>query len=205
MKFSSGFPRAYGFPDRLIQIRANRNQKRYLGIVLKYVTVALAMERRLAEWKVEIDRIWSAHSPDYDEAIRLVQQIAGSSEAEMLRQAASQALPILRSAAQEDAEHVTCEAARRRLGVIREVLSALTTPQFGKRRAALKRLTLEERCREMLGLPLERRLSEVEIHRAYKLLAKQAHPDAGGNAQAFLELSAAHDTLMKQRRMPQRY
>jgi len=163
------------------------------------------MERRLAEWKIEIDRIWSAHSPDYDEAIRLVQQIAGSSEAETLRQAASQALPILRSAAQEDAEHVTCEAARRRLGVIREVLSALTAPQFGRRTAALKTLTAEERCRELLGLPLDRRLSESEIHRAYKLLAKRAHPDAGGNAEAFLKISAAHDVLMRERRSPPRY
>jgi DnaJ domain len=163
------------------------------------------MERRLAEWKVELGRIWSAHTPDYDEAVRLVQQIAGSSEEEMLRQAASQALPILRSAAHEEADHATREAARRRLGVIREVLSALTTPQFGKRMAAVRSPTPEERCRELLGLPLERRLSEAEIHRAYKLLAKRAHPDAGGNAQAFLELSAAHDALMKERRMPQRH
>jgi DnaJ-domain-containing protein 1 len=166
----------------------------------------LAMERRLAEWKIELDRIWSAHLPDYDEAIRLAQQIAGSSEEELLRQAASQALPILRSAAaHEEADHATREAARRRLGVIREVLSALTTPQFGKRTAAVKLPTPEERCRALLGLPLERRLSEAEIHRAYKRLAKRAHPDAGGNSQAFLELSAAQDTLMKERRTPQRH
>jgi hypothetical protein len=166
----------------------------------------LAMERRLAEWKVELDRVWSAHVPDYDEAIRLVQQIASASEEEMLRQAASQALPILRSAAaHEDADHATRDAARRRLGVIREVLSVLTTPQFGKRRTALKRLTPEERCRAMLGLPFERSLSDAEIHRAYKLLAKHVHPDVGGNAEAFLELSAAHDTLMRERRMPQRH
>jgi hypothetical protein len=166
----------------------------------------LAMERRLAEWKFELDRIWSAHVPDYDEAMRLVQQVAAGSEEEMLRQAASQALPILRSAAaHEAAGHATREAARRRLGVIREVLSALTTPQFGKRSAAVRLPTPEERCRALLGLPLERCLSEVEIHRAYKLLAKRVHPDAGGNAQAFLELSAAHDALMKERRMPQRH
>ena len=161
----------------------------------------LAMDRRLAEWKVELDRVWSAHVPDYDEAIRLVQQIASASEEEMLRQAASQALPILRSAAAHvDADHATRDAARRRLGVIREVMSVLTTPQFGKRKAALRLLTPEERSREVLGLPLERRLSEAEIHRAYKLLAKRAHPDAGGNAEAFLKLSAAHDALMKERR-----
>jgi dTDP-4-amino-4,6-dideoxygalactose transaminase len=164
-----------------------------------------AMERRLAEWKVELDRLWSAHAPDFDEAVRLALLIAASHEEELLRHAASQALPILRSAAHEDADHATREAARRRLGVIREVLSALTTPQFGKRTAAVRLPTAEARCREMLGLPLERRLSEAEIHRAYKLLAKRVHPDTGGNAEAFLELSAAHDTLMKERRMPPRH
>ena len=163
------------------------------------------MDRQLAEWKVELDRMWSAHAPDYDEAVRLAQQIAGSSEEETLRHAASQALPILRRAAYEDADQAMHDAARRRLGVIREVLSALTTPQFGRRNAPLKILTPEERCRELLGLPLDRRLSEREIHRAYKLLAKRAHPDAGGNAEAFLTISAAHDVLMKERQMRPRH
>jgi hypothetical protein len=163
---------------------------------------ALVMERRLAEWKTELDRIWSAHAPDYGEAVRLAQQIAGCAEEEMLRQAASQAQPILRRAADDAADHTTHEAARRRIAVIREVISALTTPQFGRRPAALQTLTAQERCRELLGLPLDRRLSEGEIHRAYKLLAKRAHPDAGGNAEAFLKISAAHDVLMKERRMP---
>jgi curved DNA-binding protein CbpA len=48
-------------------------------------------------------------------------------------------------------------------------------------------------------LPLGRRLSGVEIHRAYKRVAKRAHPDAGGSAREFLELSAARDALMKAR------
>ncbi len=163
------------------------------------------MDRQLAEWKLELDRIWSAHAPDYDEAARLAQHIAGHSEEETLCQAASQALPILRRAAHKDADHATRDAARRRLGVIREVLSAFTAPQFGKRRAALKAATPEERCRELLGLPLDRRLSEREIHRAYKLSAKRAHPDVGGNAESFLKISAAHDVLMKERRTPPRH
>jgi hypothetical protein len=162
--------------------------------------VAPVMESRLTEWKAELDRIWSAHAPDYGEAVRLVQQIAGANEEELLRQAASQALPVLRSAAHEDADHAIRDAARRRLGVIREVMVALTTPQFGRRAAALKMPTPDERYREALGLPLDRRLSEAEIHRAYKLLAKRAHPDVGGNAEAFLQLSAAHEALMKARR-----
>ena len=158
------------------------------------------MERRFAQWKVEIERIWSAHAPDYGEAVRLAQHIASASEEEILRQAASQALPILRGAALDDADHLTRDAARRRLGVIRDVLLMLTTPQFGKRASAVQFPTPEEYHRQLLGLPLGRRLSETEIHRAYKLLAKRAHPDAGGNVEAFLKLSAAHDALMKERR-----
>ena len=168
------------------------------------------MDRRQAEWKLELDRIWSAHAPDYGEAVKLVQQIASTSEDKTLSQAAFQALPILRCAAQEDADHAMCNAARRRLGIVRGVLLALTTPQFGKRNptpkeAVLKELTPEERSRELLGLPLDRRLTENEIHRAYKLLAKRAHPDAGGTEDAFLKVSAAHETLMKERRTPPRH
>jgi curved DNA-binding protein CbpA len=85
------------------------------------------------------------------------------------------------------------------------VLSALTTPQFGRRAALPKALSAEERSRELLGLPLGRRLSESEIHRAYKLLAKRTHPDAGGSEEAFLRISAAHEALMKERRMPPRH
>ena len=90
------------------------------------------------------------------------------------------------------------EAARRRLGVIREALHALTLPRFGKRDAAPASLSAEEHYRQLLGLPLDRRLSAPEIHRAFKRAAKTAHPDAGGDARAFLELSAARDALMKQ-------
>ena len=163
------------------------------------------MERRFAEWKVEIERIWSAHAPDYGEAVRLAQHVASASEDEILRQAASQALPILRAAAHEDVDQITRDAARRRLGVIRDVLLALTTPQFGRRASPVRLPTPEECYRQLLGLPLGRGLSEAEIHRAYKLRAKQAHPDAGGNVEAFLKLSAAHDALMKERRTGPRH
>src|ERR1700761_5924718 len=137
------------------------------------------MDRHLAEWKLEFDRIWSAHAPDYAEAVVLAQRIAAHAEDEALRQAASQALPILRCAVQDSTDHATCVAARRRLGVMREGMAALTTPQFGRRPAQPKPATPEERSRRLLGLPLDRGLSETEIHRAYKLLAKRTHPDAG--------------------------
>jgi hypothetical protein len=157
------------------------------------------MDRQLAEWKLEIERLWSAAAPDYREAARVAEIIARAGEAAMLRQAAAQALPILRSAALESADHTIHDAARRRLGVLREALHALTTPQFGRRATAVKLPTSEERYRQMLGLPLGRSLSGAEIHRAFKRAAKRAHPDAGGSTREFLELSAARDALMKER------
>jgi hypothetical protein len=145
------------------------------------------MDRHLSEWKLALDRIWSAAAPDYHEAACLAAEIAGAATDVMLRQAATQALPILRSASHAIADHATLDAARRRLGVVREVLHGLTTPKFGRRDIGLKVPTPEERHRKMLGLP---------FHRAFKRAAKTAHPDAGGNAQAFLELTAARDALM---------
>jgi hypothetical protein len=158
------------------------------------------MDRQLAEWKVEIERIWAAAAPDYGEAVRIASHMASAGEETILRQAASQALPILRGASHDDADQTTRDAARRRLGVLREVLQTLITPQFGKRQAPVKLPTPEECYRQLLGLPLGGRLSRAEIHRAYKRVAKSAHPDAGGNVEAFLKLSAAHDALMKEQR-----
>jgi hypothetical protein len=157
------------------------------------------MDRHLSEWKQSVERIWSAATPDYGEAACLAAEISRASEEVMLRQAATQALPILRNASLENADRSITDAARRRLGVIREVLHTLTTRRFGKRQAAAKLLTPEECHRQLLGLPLGRRLSSAEIHRAYKRVAKSAHPDAGGSAGRFLELSAARDALMQER------
>ncbi len=156
------------------------------------------MDRRIAEWKLGIERIWTAAAPDYSEAACLAQDIVRFSEEMTLRQAATQALAILRSAA-ESADRAVQDAARRRLGIVREVIHTLTTPQFGKRQDSAKALTPEERYRQMLGLPLDRRLSVPEIHRAWKHAARRAHPDAGGSESEFLELSAARDALMKKK------
>jgi hypothetical protein len=156
------------------------------------------MDRHLAEWKLGVERIWSAATPDYHEAACLAEAIARIAEEVMLKQAATQALPILRSASAEDADQITKDAARRRLGVIREALHEIMAPRFGKRQTEVKVLTPEESYRQMLGLPLGGRLSRVEIHQAYKRVAKRAHPDGGGNEQAFLELSAAREALMKE-------
>ncbi len=159
------------------------------------------MDRQLAEWRHCADRIWSAPAPDYHEAARLAEEIARVSGQAVLRQAATQALPILRSAAQANPDQSTIDAALRRLRVVREVLHTLTMPAFGKREVAAKVPTTDERHRQMLGLPLGRRLSAPEIHLAFKHAAKHAHPDAGGSEREFLELSAARDALVREVRL----
>src|ERR1700674_625784 len=110
------------------------------------------MDRHIREWKFAVERIWSAAAPDYREAVSLADDIARLGEEAMLRQAAAQALPILRSASPRGADRSTLDAARRRLGVIREVLHELTTPQFGKREEASKLPAPAQCYRQMLGL-----------------------------------------------------
>jgi hypothetical protein len=155
------------------------------------------METQLKRWELWVDHLWSAAAINWAEATRLAADIEHASPDETLRHAASQGLPSLRHAALRSADDAAREAARRRLGVIRDALHALTTPRFGKRDAAPKSLTADERYRKMLGLPLDTRLNAPEIHRAFKRAAKAVHPDAGGDTQAFLELAAARDALMK--------
>ena len=157
------------------------------------------MEQQLREWKRGIDQFWSAAAPDYLDAAKLAAEIARGSDDADLRQAAAQALPSLRSATLKKAGQSSKDLARRRLSIVRDVLHALTAPQFGKRRTAPRVLTSEERYRQLLGLPLGRRLAGAEIHQAYKRAAKTAHPDGGGNTREFHELSAARDALMTER------
>jgi hypothetical protein len=157
------------------------------------------MDSKLREWQFELDRMWSAAAPDWHEAARLAAEMASASGETILRQAAAQALPILRSASAETADRGTIDAARRRLGVVREVLHTLTTPRFGRRGIPAKPLAPEEINRQLLGLPIGRRLTAAEIQRAYKHVAKTAHPDCGGSAREFQALSAAREALMRER------
>ncbi len=154
------------------------------------------MDSRLGEWQLELERIWQAAAPDWREAARLTEVMARTGAEALLRQAAAQALPILRHAAAATADPAITDAARRRLGVIREALHGLTTPKFGRRDIPLQQPAPEQQHRQLLGLPLDRRLSAPEIHRAWKRAARSAHPDAGGSAQAFLALSAAREALI---------
>jgi hypothetical protein len=155
------------------------------------------MDHEIREWKLAVDRFWSAASPDYREIGRLVAEIAGNSKDESLQQAAAQALPGLRSAAAKSADRSAKEVARRRISVLRDVLHSLAAPRFGKRGIAPRALTPEEHHRQVLGLPLGRHLASAEIHEAYKRAAKTMHPDGGGNARRFQERAAARDALMK--------
>ena len=153
------------------------------------------MDRHVGEWRHAVDRFWQAQGPDWAEVLHVVACIATEAEETDLRHAATQAQPSIRNAANNPQDYMSGVVARRRLGVIRDVLHGLTTPKFG-RRGTEKTLTPEERYREMLGLPLEGRLAPTEIHRAFRRSAKLVHPDAGGDAHAFLALSAARDALM---------
>jgi hypothetical protein len=155
------------------------------------------MIEQFKSWKFAVERLWSTAAIDWDEAARLATEIAANSTDEILRQAATQAMPILRSACLDGDDHSTMEAARRRLCIVLDVLQQLTAPRFGKRDVAPKPLTPEERARQMLGLPFDRHLARAEIHHAFRRAAKTRHPDAGGNAKAFLELAAARDALMR--------
>jgi hypothetical protein len=153
------------------------------------------MDRHVGEWRHAVDRFWQAEGPDWSEVAHVVAAIATEAGEADLRHAATQAQPSIRNAANNPQDYMTRVVARRRLGVIRDVLHGLTTPKFG-RRGTEKTLTPEERCREMLGLPLDGRLAPTEIHHAFRRTAKLMHPDAGGDAHAFLALSAARDALM---------
>jgi hypothetical protein len=112
-----------------------------------------------------------------------------------LRQAAEQALPVLRQAVDNDDHSVTL-AAQRRIGVILDVMHDLTAPRFGRRNAMPKKLSSEDRARKVLGLPLAVQLTCEDINRAYRRAAKDMHPDHGGSAEAFIDLAAARDILI---------
>lgn len=153
------------------------------------------MEAQYANWKHAVEKLWSAPSPDWRAAARLIAEIAAAGQDETLRRAATQALPILRHAMAPRAPRATLYAARRRLSIVRDVLHSLAAPRFG-RRGIVKQVAPDQHYRQILGLPLDRRLAATEIHQAFKQAAKRLHPDAGGDTQAFLELAAARDALM---------
>jgi hypothetical protein len=153
------------------------------------------LDARLDSWKLALERLRSAPSADFAEAGRLVAEIARMSVDATLRQAAEQALPVLRQAVDKD-DHGVALAAQRRLGVVLEVVHELAAPRFGRRNAMPKKLSSEDRARKMLGLPLAVQLTCEDINQAYRRAAKGMHPDQGGSNQAFIDLAAARDVLI---------
>ena len=155
------------------------------------------MDPNIRHWKVAIERFCAAPDPDYREIAKMVAEIATTEIDETLRHAAAQVLPILRQAALKSADRRTKAMALRRLGIIGDALHMLSAPRFGRRGLAPKALTQEEQYRQLLGLPLGRRLAATEVQQAFKRAAKTVHPNGGGNGAAFLELAAARDALIK--------
>ena len=153
------------------------------------------MMERLESWKLALERQRAAQSADWAEAGRIVAEIVRMSMDVTLRQAAEQALPVLRQAVDNDDHSVTL-AAQRRVGVVLEVIHDLSAPRFGRRNAMPKKLSSEDRARKVLGLPLAVQLTCEDINQAYRRAAKGMHPDHGGSAQAFIDLAAARDILI---------
>jgi hypothetical protein len=159
--------------------------------------VCVAMDAQVRVWKLAVERLWTAPMLDYRDAAQLAAEIARHSDEPRLQQVAAQAVANLRGACVQSADRRTKDLARRRFGTVRDVLHNLAGPRFGKRRRVGEMPTPDEHHRQMLGLPLGRRLLGPEIREAYKRTAKKVHPDAGGSERAFLELSAARDALLK--------
>src|SRR5262245_45895256 len=135
------------------------------------------MIAQIESWKLALERSRSARSMEWNEASRIAAEIARGCADATLRHAAEQALPVLRQAALDAENHDITDAARRRLGVVMDVMHGLTAPRFGRRSALPKQLTGEERARKTLGLPLAVQLTCEDIHQAYRRLAKTMHPD----------------------------
>jgi len=154
----------------------------------------IPMAAHVKDWKQTVDRLWSTAPLDYAQAARLSAEIARS-DVHTLQQAASQALPALRHACLKNADRGTKAIAQRRLGAIRDVLHALDAPRFGKRGHLA--LTPDDHHRRLLGLPQGRELTATEVREAYKRAAKTLHPDSGGSAREFNDLSMARDELLK--------
>ena len=155
------------------------------------------MDAQAKEWKLAIERLYAEPTLDTRAAALLAAEMARPGMPPELRQAAAQALPSLRNAMAKKAERGAKDLARRRLGAVLNELRVLTAPRFGKRRRSSETMSPDEAHRHLLGLPSSGRLSNPEIHQAYKRAAKTMHPDGGGTEQAFHDLAAARDALIK--------
>lgn len=65
------------------------------------------------------------------------------------------------------------------------------------RRADEAKELSQKACRQLLCLPVEGRLSSLQIKIAYRKIAKEAHPDVGGSQKHFIKITNARDYLME--------
>ena len=56
----------------------------------------------------------------------------------------------------------------------------------------------DRRLREVLDLPMQGALEPSQIRRAFRRLAKSAHPDAGGSDERYRRIAEARDALLGQ-------
>ena len=73
------------------------------------------MDQQLRDWKLAVERVFSADTPDWPGMARLVTEIAGASENQTLRLAAMQSMPSLRNASARWADGEAKTVERRRL------------------------------------------------------------------------------------------
>ena len=154
------------------------------------------MELQQKHWKRDADRLWAASPFDVREAAALAAEIArhGADETTAAGGGAGAAEParrVLEDIGPDEPEHRTAALRRHPRRA-----ACAGRAGFGKRAAVP---APEQQHRLLLGLPAERHLSDPEIQQGYKRAAKRLHPDAGGSAREFAELSAARDALMKRR------
>jgi hypothetical protein len=71
--------------------------------------------------------------------------------------------------------------------------------RHGSSRAAGARGGDDRRHRAALDLPAEGKLASAQIKAAFRKLARQAHPDAGGSHEHFLRITEARDALLEGR------
>jgi len=154
------------------------------------------MTDRSEYWKIRIDRLRAAQSVNWIEAHAVANDIVCTSSNAALRNAAEHALPLLHRAAAESDDRDLVAAALCCLGRIAEAMNGRSVPCFGQRSVPPERVNHEDRARRALGLPLVVQLSHADVNEAYRRMVKTMHPDHGGSEQAFLELTAARDTLI---------
>lgn len=88
-------------------------------------------------------------------------------------------------------EYIDCEKAQGRTTWYQCLLRATKLHE-----AQISRNKEMEQCARLLGIDSTVKLSQRVVSRAYRKICLKAHPDKGGDAERFNEISAAHTKLM---------